>query len=84
MWRTRSGFAPSDALSIGHRDVWWLSDRAVDHSARLLRCRLAAPRYTGAMGANTVTALMHLHAGARIDQVLARSQPHLDWLHWLA
>lgn len=65
------------------RDLWWLSiepSRAVPD----LWVPPRDARYAGALAANTVTALAHVRPDGRDDQVLARSHPHLDWIHWLA
>jgi len=79
----QAGFASAVTALAADRDVWWLS---VEPSTAVPG--LAVPRrderYAPTMAANTVTSLMHVTPSGREDHVLARSHPHLDWLHWLA
>jgi len=80
----RDGFAREVAALASDRDVWWLAAEPSTAVPGLVVPR-RDERYTPEMAANTVVSIMHLRRrGARADRVLARSHPHLDWIHWLA
>jgi hypothetical protein len=66
------------------RTVWWVSMEP-PRTVPGLEVPRRDPRYSEPLAANTVTALVTIEPdGARTDEVLARSQPHGDWVHWLA
>lgn len=78
-----TGFAREVSALAADRDLWWV---AIEPSSAVPD--LVVPprddRYSPSMAANTVTSVMHVRPDGREDRVLARSHPHLDWIHWLA
>lgn len=76
-------FARQVAALAADQDVWWVT---VEPSSAVPGLEVAPrdPRYLPEMAANTVVSLLHVRPDRRDDLVLARSHPHLDWIHWLA